>query len=170
MKKSNSFKSRGFTLIELLVVIAIIGLLAAVIGVSTVNARQKGRDSRRMADIKTIQGALELFHETNARFPVTRAGAIDRTLRSHTAGTAWICGLAPDYIQTTPMDPTNNDTYHYAYRGTNSDYKIMARIEQSNFAPAINDGGVDNNRFEIFTSGAQTWTYGAADPNNTCTP
>jgi prepilin-type N-terminal cleavage/methylation domain-containing protein len=52
--------SKGFTLIELLVVIAIIGLLASIILASLNTARQKGRDARRIADLKEMANAMEL--------------------------------------------------------------------------------------------------------------
>ena len=47
-------KERGFTLIELLVVIAIIGILSSVILASLNSARKKGRDSRRLQDLRQI--------------------------------------------------------------------------------------------------------------------
>ena len=56
-------KNQGFTLIELLVVIAIIGVLASVVLASLNTARKKSRDARRIADIKQIQLALELYFD-----------------------------------------------------------------------------------------------------------
>lgn len=50
----------GFTLIELLVVIAIIGLLASVVLASLNSARTKGRDARRLADLKEIATQIEV--------------------------------------------------------------------------------------------------------------
>lgn len=47
-------RKQGFTLIELLVVIAIIGLLASVVFASLNVARQRGRDARRLADVREM--------------------------------------------------------------------------------------------------------------------
>src|SRR3989338_2935425 len=62
-------KYSGFTLIELLVVISIIGLLASVVLVSLNSARAKARDAKRIADFKQIQLALELFYDSQGRYP-----------------------------------------------------------------------------------------------------
>ena len=53
-------ESKGFTLIELLVVIAIIGILSSVVLASLNTARQKGRDARRLQDLKSIVTAVAL--------------------------------------------------------------------------------------------------------------
>lgn len=67
MQKLNK---KGFTLIELLVVIAIIGLLSTLAVVALNSARQKSRDSKRVADIKQIQTALELyFSDSTTGYP-----------------------------------------------------------------------------------------------------
>lgn len=52
--------NKGFTLIEMLVVIAIIGLLSSVVVIGLGGARSKARDARRVADIRSIQSALEV--------------------------------------------------------------------------------------------------------------
>ena len=59
----------GFTLIELLVVIAIIGLLSSVILASLSTARMKARDARRLADIRQIKLALELYYDAKGYYP-----------------------------------------------------------------------------------------------------
>jgi len=61
---------RGFTLIELLVVIAIIGILSSVVLASLNSARKKGRDARRIADVKQLQLALELYYDQNQTYPL----------------------------------------------------------------------------------------------------
>ncbi len=62
-------KRQGFTLIELLVVIAIIGILSTLAIVALGSARQKARDSKRVADINQISKALELYYSENNSYP-----------------------------------------------------------------------------------------------------
>ena len=66
-------KSKGFTLIELLVVIAIIGILSSVVLASLNSARQKSRDAKRVADMKQLQLALELYYDANSSTYPTEA-------------------------------------------------------------------------------------------------
>ncbi len=90
------FKNKkGFTLIELLVVIAIIGLLSTLAVVALTSARKKARDSKRVADMKQLQTAMEMFFSTNNTYkPTGCAGA--NTAVSACTGTG-AAGLA-DFI------------------------------------------------------------------------
>jgi len=63
------FKQKAFTLVELLVVIAIIGLLATLSIIALNSARSKSRDAKRVADVKQISTALELFFNDAGRYP-----------------------------------------------------------------------------------------------------
>ena len=60
---------KGFTLIELLVVIAIIGLLSTMSVLALNSARARARDAKRIADIKQIQTALEMYYNDNNTYP-----------------------------------------------------------------------------------------------------
>ena len=90
---------RGFTLIELLVVIAIIGILASIVLASLDSARKKGRDARRIADLKQVQLALELYYDANGSYP-----------SAYTAANL----VTPGYISVLPSDPSNSQAYAYA--------------------------------------------------------
>jgi prepilin-type N-terminal cleavage/methylation domain-containing protein len=61
----------GFTLIELLVVISIISILLALGMSGFTTAQKKSRDSKRKADIKSIQAAMEQYYSVcNYTYPV----------------------------------------------------------------------------------------------------
>ncbi len=101
--------STGFTLVELLVVVAIIGILSSIVLASLNGARQKGRDAKRIADVKQMQLALELYYDANSSYP---------------SATDFNNGIlvTDGYIAVMPVDPLNTapNTYSY-YSGLNAD-------------------------------------------------
>lgn len=120
---------RAFTLIELLLVIAIIGLIATVSIAAVGGARAKGRDEKRVTDLKQIQKALELSFEPGSGYPVVAspltigAGATD-VLCSKGAVTAFVaeqdaanCDDGKVYMGLVPSNPIPNGS-DYAYRST----------------------------------------------------
>ena len=75
---------KGFTLIELLVVIAVIGMLASIVLVSLGPVRKKGRDARRMSDIRQINLAMEMC------YPDSACGGLERYLTTKNNRDAYI--------------------------------------------------------------------------------
>ena len=56
-----NIRNKGFTLIELLVVISIMGILGSVTLAPFNQARMKGRDGKRVSELKAIQSSLQLY-------------------------------------------------------------------------------------------------------------
>ena len=120
---------KGFTLIELLVVIAIIGLLSSVILASLNSARVKGRDARRLADLKQLQTALELYYNDNNKYPIVGTAGTAYSVADATNGMS-AKGLTTTYIGSVPDDPSGSSQHYYwTTDGTGQKYCIGAKIE-----------------------------------------
>ncbi|HXK37499.1 MAG TPA: type II secretion system protein [Candidatus Paceibacterota bacterium] len=113
-------QQKGFTLIELLVVIAIIALLSSVVLASLSTARAKSRDARRISDINQFQRALELYFDTNAKYPTTTTADGSNRVRSHEPTLGWniLENELKSYIPKLPIDPINTGSFYYAYDPT----------------------------------------------------
>lgn len=105
---------KGFTLIELLVVIAIIGILSALITAILTSARASSRDARRVADLKELRTALQLYFESNDNaYPVSIADAV------------------PTYISPEPKDPSTGQSYYYDQIGGGISFHLGANLEDT---------------------------------------
>ena len=116
-------KKRGFTLIELLVVIAIIGILATLAVVALQQARQNARDSKRMADMKQVQTAMELFFSENGRYPTTEEWN-SGTITSNASGEVFMYSIptAPSPADGDCLEASN--TYIYVPQNDGASYTI----------------------------------------------
>jgi len=120
---------KAFTLIELLVVIAIIGILSSVVVTSLSTARVKSRDSRRVADMKQVQIALELYYDEFGVYPDATA------TKPEVRFPIMIDELnAKGYLPSAVSDPLDRDPYKYRYVGLKfgnkcKSYKLGAVME-----------------------------------------
>ena len=113
MKKTK----QGFTLIELLVVIAIIGLLSTLSIVALNQARARSRDARRIADIKQIQTALEMYYNDNNAYPATATVVAGGRIGSSTNPYMAIIPSAPTPFDNATGAACTAVTNTYAYAG-----------------------------------------------------
>ena len=125
-------KRRGFTLIELLVVIAIIGLLSSIVLASLNTARVKGRDTKRVSEMRSIQTAVELYYSTNGHYPIVGNWAsfdspvYQGTPISNPNAANLAAALAP-YISSSIADPKSlgGDSGYLYYGTTGTDYCVL---------------------------------------------
>ena len=112
-------KQKGFTLIELLVVIAIIAILSTVVMAGLNSARLKGRDAKRLSDIKQVQAALELYYDSNSGYLSAASG----NLHAQLSTAAFLT-----YMNPLPTNPSPGGAT-YTYVGTASAYTIGFTLE-----------------------------------------
>lgn len=114
--RSNFVKQnlRGFTLVELLITISIIAVLSVIGFVIYTSVLKQGRDSKRQADLRSIQAALEQYNNDQGYYPVWNS--IGSTCANgvfefgcplkNSAGTK-------TYMDNVPLDPNPSRIYDY---------------------------------------------------------
>jgi general secretion pathway protein G len=141
---------RGFTLIELVVILSILAILSGVLVPRVGSHLRSSRDARRLADIQAIREAVEQYHLDRGAFPPAN---------TNSAFGGWDVSNDGDFIQVlcdygyleeTPRDPINDETYQYRYyvyppgsygcRGSGSFYVLGIRTFESVGFAAKNKG------------------------------
>lgn len=118
--------NKGFTLIELLVVVSIISILSAIGFISYQTVIKGGRDGKRQSDLRSIQSALEQYHNDQGFYPFT--GTINNvqgldTLLSSSPPPAFSSSTGnpsppptpKTYLNSLPQDPRSSPQPRYRY-------------------------------------------------------
>jgi type II secretion system protein G len=93
--------AKGFTLIELLIVVAIIGIIAAIAIPNLLNAIDRGKQKRTMADLRSIGTSVEAYAVDNNIYPTAaNMGALEPVLE-------------PIYIKNVPTNDGWNNAMVY---------------------------------------------------------
>ena len=124
--KQRFVRKQGFTLIELMIVIAIIGVLAVMGGANYISSLKRSRDSRRMADLEQVRGALEMYRTDNDDYPLGNYVTITEVLN-------------PGYLKSIPSDPGGTNSYVYESDGPT--YELCAQLEMTSPGTCIFDAG-----------------------------
>lgn len=165
------FSNRGFTLIELLVVIVIMLVIVGVFWfvVNPPELAREARDSARLVDLYNLNQAIGEM-ASNTDLPKTEilcVGGLSSGICSSTSnqtgannnldGTGWVKVnlLGKKQLSTLPMDPLNNNDYHYTYTSDGENWELNAKLESQKYITdqqkMTQDDGNNNNVFEIGT-------------------
>jgi prepilin-type N-terminal cleavage/methylation domain-containing protein len=147
-------RQKGFTLIELLIVIVIIGILASIVLLGVGRVQPAARDARRVAELRQVQHALEVYYRKCSYYPGRGDGMgnpcgagfadISADMIPWATMTASLLDGGTLGFGVVPDDP--NPSVHYSY-GTNaigSAYVLGAFLEEDGsplFASSIGGNG-----------------------------
>ncbi|MDP3900527.1 MAG: prepilin-type N-terminal cleavage/methylation domain-containing protein [bacterium] len=130
------FKNKsGFTLVELLVVVAIIGMLSSLATVSLNSARTKARDSKRFADVRQLQLAVELCFQEGGSYPLL--GAMGTLPLDYECGPLETLPALSSFLGIQPLDPSTYQPYSYC------------SLDESNIAAGCTDSAGTSYQIEF---------------------
>ena len=159
MKKRNN---KGFTLIELLIVVAIIGIIVAIAIPNLLNAIQRAKQKRTMADMRSSGTAAEAYAIDFNHYPAAAAGMVwpsGLTLPTSSfgaLGAGFNKQVAPTYIRVLPL--VDGWSSWYLYKGNVAlnaqHYAILSAGKNGTAtAPATNFETTNFNEDIVFADG-----------------
>lgn len=120
---------KGFTLIEILIVVGIIGLLASVVLSGLGSVRSRGRDARRVADLRQVQQGLELYYTRYQEYPdETDWSTLEQTLKGAQIG---ITNISSDPLCGSSSNSSCENNYQY-FSKNGEEYVLQALLEDRN--------------------------------------
>jgi len=163
MKKRNN---KGFTLIELLIVVAIIGIIVAIAIPNLLNAIQRAKQKRTMADMRSAGTAAEAYAVDFNHYPAAAATAMVWPSGLSTPTTSFgdpgvaahfNVQVAPTYIRVLPL--VDGWSSWYLYKGSataNAQHYAILSAGKDGSATGPNTGNFETTNFNediIFCDG-----------------
>ena len=137
-------KQKGFTLIELLIVVAIIGIIAAIAIPNLLNAIDRGKQKRTMADMRSIGTAIESYAVDNNFYPKGLANAGAAAISSH---------VSPIYMKTVPTSDGWNNAWDCDSANNGNNYTITSAAKDGSQGAQTGGQTQDFNCDIVFANG-----------------
>lgn len=162
METKTISKKKGLTIIEVIVVIGIIAILTTIAYASLSQIRAKSRDQKRVADIHTIQLALEYYFNKNARYPEM----------------IWPKNFSDEpkslkgYLDSEPIAPLKDEIYYYISIRNNSStdrcssYHLYTRLELKSSALDSKKGYSSVGKIRCGNTALDDWKIDASKEEN----
>lgn len=150
---------------------AILAILAVLgIGAFT-SSQQKGRDSRRKAELRSIAAALELYFNDKGIYPADDGsghikGCYPDDMTVCSWGTVFQDKNQTVYMTSLPSDPQAAYTYMYFAGTGNASYQLYARLENT-LDPDVPKSGTTPQVYSGLSCGLKLCNYGIASTNTT---
>lgn len=120
--RKGAAKQKGFTLVELIVVITILAILVGIVVLAYRGVTEQAYRAKRLADVNSVQKALELFRQDNGYYPANGADNWGAPLST----TAMTTSLSPYLKDGIPTEPSGDTSKAYYYvRGVADNYGIV---------------------------------------------
>lgn len=118
MLKEKGTSERGFTLVEMIVVVAVLGILVAIVVPALLNAMDRSRQRRSMADMANIARAGGMYQVDNGGFPPA------------------LVALQPDYLAVIPPSDAWGTGFVYTPAGDRRSYELRSLGKDGAVGPA----------------------------------
>lgn len=150
-------KQKGVSIVELLLVISFTMVMFAfvLLYVDPIERRRIARDNVRLNDINILDRAITEYALDNGFFPdtdlVLRESTIapsSETISLDNSTKGWIDANLSKYTSRLPVDPINDENYHYSYYHAQTSYELNAVLEHLSVY-AEGDGGDDPSVYEM---------------------